>query len=236
MRSSLSDARPHARILVVDDDAQERALLDDTLSDRGFEVVTVGDGGAAVRKAEEFAPDLILLDLSLPVLDGFEVLEEIKKRKVATRVIMFSGVYMSLDVAVKCIKSGACDFLTKPTDLQDLINHIERNLITESAINLNVANPAPIIGELLALVEDFTKENSRLRSQLEGGSVLLKLAYLALSVATCVLLFRLGIITTGVSIVMLLLALFLLMLIPFRRIKEISGKANEFAGKISLRE
>jgi adenylate cyclase len=109
-------ARP-GHILIVDDDALNRRLLTKNLETDGHRTTDVDNGFAALSSIESDVPDVILLDIEMPGLDGIEVLERIKA-DAKTRhipVIMISGVDDS-DSVVRCLEAGADDFLPKPFD------------------------------------------------------------------------------------------------------------------------
>jgi adenylate cyclase len=109
-------ARP-GHILIVDDDALNRRLLTKNLETDGHRTTDVDNGFAALSSIENEVPDVILLDIEMPGLDGIEVLERIKS-DAKTRhipVIMISGVDDS-DSVVRCLEAGADDFLPKPFD------------------------------------------------------------------------------------------------------------------------
>jgi len=101
------------RILIAEDDDLSRQNLAEFLSDGGYEVVAVADGGAAM---EEFTHDryhLVITDLRMPRADGMEVLRFIKRMDPATLVVILTG-YGSVDSAVEAMRLGAFDYLTKP--------------------------------------------------------------------------------------------------------------------------
>ena len=152
-----------SRILIVDDDRESaRGLRSILLRSIDCDVVLAFDGGEAIGKAFQEKPDLILLDIQLPVLDGFQVLAKIKARGISTRVIMFSAYRVDIATAVQAIKEGACDYLTKPIDASDIVEHIKRALLTESTINLNLANEAtPLLRRLLESLENSSKNRGR---------------------------------------------------------------------------
>lgn len=125
-------------ILIVDDNERMVASLARLLKLHKFKVLTAKDGAEGVLMAEKYQPDLVLLDIDLPALDGFQVLEQIQKRKVRTRVVMFSGHYKTIKDAVRGMKGGACDYLVKPHDVDSLVDRLKGYLITEDTINERV--------------------------------------------------------------------------------------------------
>ena len=116
-----------AKILVVDDEEKIRFVLSCLLGDQGYEVATASDGGEALEAAEEIAPDLILLDLEMPVMDGSEALKELKRLGLADKVIILTA-YGTIPSAVEAMRLGACDYLTKPFVNEELLLVIERAL------------------------------------------------------------------------------------------------------------
>ena len=105
------------KILVVEDDTDIRNLLVDTLLDMGSEVIEAGDGGMGLHKAFTECPDIILLDLMMPVMDGFQVLEKLKDNPGTqfTPVIMVTARGQKEDV-LQAMGNGAWGYVTKPWD------------------------------------------------------------------------------------------------------------------------
>jgi class 3 adenylate cyclase len=113
----------------VDDDAMNRRLLTATLAREGLRTTTATDGAEALSAIREELPDVVLLDVEMPGIDGFEVLERIKADE-ATRhvpVIMISGLD-DTDSVVRCLEAGADDFLPKPFDAAILRARINAGL------------------------------------------------------------------------------------------------------------
>ena len=115
----------NATILVADDQQLNRALFEELLSTAGYDVVTVEDGTAALREFKRTRPDLVLLDVMMPGLNGFQVCESIKKEAETclTPVIMVTGLSAKED-RVSGIKAGADDFLTRPVDNTELLARV----------------------------------------------------------------------------------------------------------------
>jgi two-component system, cell cycle response regulator DivK len=122
------------RLLYVEDNEMNRDMLSRRLQRRGFEVLIAGDGEQGVTLAAAEKPDLILMDMSLPVLDGWEATRRIKAAP-ATRRIPIIGLTahaMATD-RDRCLEAGCDDYDTKPVELGRLLEKIERLLDTGAA-------------------------------------------------------------------------------------------------------
>jgi DNA-binding NtrC family response regulator len=113
------------RILVVDDDAAVRRTLEMHLVRRGYAVETAADGPSGVEKGASEAVDLVLLDLRLPKMDGFEVLQELKRLRPTLPVVVITA-YDDMQTAIEAIRLGALDHLGKPLDLEELGEVLEK--------------------------------------------------------------------------------------------------------------
>lgn len=116
-----------SRVLIVDDEDALRTILSSELASAGYEVATASDGEEGITEVKNRKFDLVLLDIKMPKLDGFEVLKFIKKEHPAVKVIMLTG-FADLKNAIESKKYGAEDFVSKPYDLVDLLTTIERVL------------------------------------------------------------------------------------------------------------
>lgn len=103
-------------ILIVDDEKDFCTVLSDSLSQDRYRVVTAFNGKTALQLAKKEKPDLILLDIKMPGMDGIEVLKKIKKMWKEIAVIMFTA-FGTLETAREAMKLGAYDYVTKPVDL-----------------------------------------------------------------------------------------------------------------------
>lgn len=108
-----------AKILLVDDDGVARDALEVFLSRAGHSVIAAADGGAGEQAFRRHAPDLVVLDVSMPGRDGVAVLRELAPELPRTGFIMLSGRDDG-DVARACLEIGALDYLTKPADIGKL--------------------------------------------------------------------------------------------------------------------
>jgi CheY-like chemotaxis protein len=115
-----ADARPPALILVVDDDPDILDALAEILEGEGYAVERAKHGREALQKVDARRPQLILLDLMMPVMDGYEFSQQLKTRNSAANIPI---VVLSADRAVqaKASQIGARDFLAKPFELSDLL-------------------------------------------------------------------------------------------------------------------
>jgi two-component system nitrogen regulation response regulator NtrX len=114
-------------ILIVDDEPSIRNSLGGLLSDEGFEVLTAANGYEALKAMDKDSPDLVLLDIWMPGIDGIETLKEIKKSNPYIQVIIITG-HGTVDTAVKATKLGAFDLIQKPLSIDKVILSINNAL------------------------------------------------------------------------------------------------------------
>ncbi|MBM4140641.1 MAG: sigma-54-dependent Fis family transcriptional regulator [Nitrospira sp.] len=133
-------------VLIVDDEDGIRETLSGIFEDEGCDVLTSGTGEEAIEVIKEQMPDLILLDIWLPGIDGIQTLKEIKAFKPELPVIMISG-HGNIELAVKATKMGAYDFLEKPLSLERVL------LVAKRALERRTLEM-----EYKALKQDLTKK------------------------------------------------------------------------------
>ena len=124
-------------ILVVDDDADMRELVQDMLKDRGHQVTTAGNGQEALKLLGEKDYAVVLSDLRMKGMQGIELLTEIKKTFPDISVILMTA-FGSVETAVEAMKHGASDYLTKPVKKDELIRVVER-VLREAALRREVS-------------------------------------------------------------------------------------------------
>ena len=121
------------RILLIEDNEMNRDMLSRRLERKGYETIIAVDGQEGVEKTESENPDLILMDMSLPVLDGWEATRKLKSNTVTQNIpiIGLSAHAMSGD-REKAIEAGCDDYDTKPVELPRLLEKIESLLNSQS--------------------------------------------------------------------------------------------------------
>jgi DNA-binding response OmpR family regulator len=122
---------PHKKILIVDDEPNIVISLEFLMQQSGYEVAIARNGEEALEKIASFEPDLVLLDIMLPLLNGFEVCQRMRENPQwnRTKVIMLSAKGREIDVS-KGIALGADAYVTKPFSTKDLISQVQRLLAT----------------------------------------------------------------------------------------------------------
>ena len=123
------------KIMVVDDEPNIVQTLQDRLEMNEYEVVTAGNGREGLEKFEEERPDVILLDVIMPIMDGHEMLEALRKRPTGQNVsvIMLTARSQTQDIA----RANACgidDYIVKPFDLSELLEKIESVVENRNAV------------------------------------------------------------------------------------------------------
>jgi two-component system, chemotaxis family, chemotaxis protein CheY len=111
------------RVLVVDDDPDIRELLFTALEDEGFEVVPAGNGREALTIIQSFRPDVIVLDLMMPVMDGWQFANELRARDEEIPLVLLSA---ARDLKTHAKALAAADIIEKPFDLAELLPKIAR--------------------------------------------------------------------------------------------------------------
>jgi two-component system, cell cycle response regulator DivK len=116
-------------ILVVDDYSDNRTLLAAWLRAKGYRVVEANDGREGVQQANRSNPDLILMDLAMPELDGVEATRQIRQRNVFARTPIFAiSAYAIHDVKADALAAGCTEVFAKPIDLETLLRKIQTTL------------------------------------------------------------------------------------------------------------
>ncbi|MCH7597189.1 MAG: response regulator transcription factor [Planctomycetes bacterium] len=115
------------RILIAEDEADMAMGLRDNLQFEGYEVIVVSDGEEAVRTAAEQSPDLILLDVMMPKMDGLEACQRIRQSGFMVPILMLTAKSQEIDI-VRGLEAGADDYITKPFSVRELLARIKAAL------------------------------------------------------------------------------------------------------------
>ncbi len=168
-----------ARILLVDDEANLRATLARTLRAEGYDVLEARDGVEAISRLRRGGVDAVLLDLAMPRIDGFGVLEHLAGEEGAPPVIVLTA-HASLENAVRAVKAGAFDFLEKPPSAEEVLLRLARALEGGRARAERLAGPgaeepvllgeSPAMEELLAAIERVAPTDARVLVLGESGT------------------------------------------------------------------
>jgi DNA-binding response OmpR family regulator len=118
---------PPRAVLIVDDDADIRAMLEEFLATKGYRVRSAADGAAAVRELVAASADVVLLDIDMPGLNGTDALPTLRAVAPRAAIIMISGT-TNEQTAKRTLAAGAFDYITKPVDLVHLIDAIQTAL------------------------------------------------------------------------------------------------------------
>ncbi len=139
-----------ATVLVVDDEAEIRASVRGVLADEGLRVLEAEDGRQALAVIEHEHPELVLLDIWMPEMDGIQLLERLRAVPSSPEVVMISG-HGNIETAVKATKLGAFDFIEKPFSLEGLLRVVNRALDHRAAVHAATASPdlQPVNGAAL---------------------------------------------------------------------------------------
>ncbi len=152
------------RVLIVDDEKNIVSSLKNILGDEGYEVATAEDGLDALEMIQSDPPDLVLLDIWLPGMDGIEVLKTVKTYYPEIEVLVMSG-HGTIETAVKATKLGASDFIEKPFSLESLIQSIENALKLRknhlSERDLSKRSEVPFCFDMMVEIKKAIKHVSR---------------------------------------------------------------------------
>ncbi len=127
-------SKPNGNILVVDDTAENLRLLANMLGDRGFEVRPVTSGRQALQVAERSAPDLVLLDITMPGMDGYEVCRRLKEHQTLREVpVIFLTALTDTADKLKAFAAGGVDYISKPFQIDEVLARVNVHLALRQA-------------------------------------------------------------------------------------------------------
>ncbi|HEX2953728.1 MAG TPA: response regulator transcription factor [Bacillota bacterium] len=129
-----------ARILVADDDREIVQLIKESLDEEGFEVVTAYNGQEAFEKVNQAQPNLVILDIMMPELDGLEVCRRVRQ-ELSAPIILLSAKSREIDKVVG-LEVGADDYLTKPFSINELVARVKAHLRRERRVQPSQQAPS----------------------------------------------------------------------------------------------
>ncbi len=156
-----------ATILVVEDDPIIRQTVEYALKRAGFTVHAVADGGDALAAAETVRPDLVLLDLMLPTMDGYQIAERLRAEDKETAIVMVTALDTERD-KVRGLDAGADDYITKPFSMEELLARVRANL-------RRVRTKETLADDTRIEVGDLVLEPRSFRASVAGAPVKLRL-------------------------------------------------------------
>ena len=168
-------------VLIVDDEVSILNSLSSILEDEGYEVAVAKSGTEALKICLVDPPDLMLLDIWMPEMDGLETLRKVKESSPATQVMMMSG-HGSIETAVKAIKLGAYDYIEKPLSLENVTLRVKhaleqhrleeenRALRTKVERKFELVGESPVMLQLRQLIQTAGPTNSRVLIGGENGT------------------------------------------------------------------
>jgi len=151
---TLPAERPGTTLLIVDDKPQNLRLISDFLAEQGFELMLTRSGAQALEKIELAMPDLVLLDVTMPEMDGFEVCRRVKNNaRTAALPVIFMTALDDTAHKVEGFRLGAVDYITKPIQREELLARIQHHLQLHN-----------LQKELLSKSEDLAQKNAELEA------------------------------------------------------------------------
>ena len=168
------------KILIVDDEPDTILILQDRLEMEGYEVATATDGTEALELIDQDLPDLVLLDIQMPHLDGIETLTHLHEKYPGLLVLMLTA-HGTIQRAVEATKRGAYDFLEKPFQPEHITQKVDRALEHQRTVDHGtrdelihnyeeIVGESPSILEVLKIIEKVADTNSTVLVQGESGT------------------------------------------------------------------
>lgn len=149
------------RILIIEDEPDMRRGVEHNLQFEGYQVLTAADGPTGLQKAQEEHPDLILLDLMLPGMDGMEVCRKLQQKKIHIPIIMLTARSQERD-KVMGLELGADDYLSKPFGIKELLARVKAVLRRTGAVRETMDRYRFADVEIDFLAYEATKDGSPL--------------------------------------------------------------------------
>lgn len=156
-------------ILIVDDNRDMQFVLSKILKEQGYETVTVGDGQRAIKELKTKSPNLVLLDIKLPGIDGMKILEEMKQVDKDVVIIMLTA-FGAVKDAVRAMRLGAFDYITKPFDNEEITLIIKKAISTQY-LSKEIEVLRRRLGESKTAIENMMGESPRIKQLLSQVNI-----------------------------------------------------------------
>ena len=138
---NLNNSNNHATVLVVDDTPLMLDILSKHLKKAEYEVITIQDGKTALHLAKEAQPDIILLDIMMPEMNGFVICQHLKENEATKDIpIIFTTALTEIDNKLKGFQAGAVDYVTKPFDGREVIARVATSNYSQPAKEITSRN------------------------------------------------------------------------------------------------
>ncbi len=154
----MNTSQEKKQILLVDDEEDIRDVLSMTLSDMGYQVLTAANGKTAWETFLAEKPPIVLTDIKMPLMDGIELLQCIKRENPEAEVIMITG-HGDMDLAIKSLKHRATDFITKPINVDALeisLKRVQEKIVTRKQLQQYTENLERLIREKTELQDNLS--------------------------------------------------------------------------------
>ena len=168
------------KILIIDDERSIRNSLKEILADEGYEVDVAENGLQGIEMVDKEKYNIIFCDITMPEMDGIEVLDKLIQMGVDSAVVMISG-HGDIDTAVECIKKGAFDFIRKPLDLNRILITIknatdkvalvkETRILKKKVYGQQMVGESPAIQEIRSMIDKVAPTDARVLIQGSNGT------------------------------------------------------------------
>jgi DNA-binding response OmpR family regulator len=155
----------HHTILVVDDELAIRAAIGRFLEDAGYRVLVANDGLQGLKIASNHEVDLILADMQMPGLNGYELLLRVRERQIRTRYIVITGTSHSSAMVSACLRLGAANYLLKPFELEEMLSAVKYTIQVDPTLDQIQSDPLLLIDALLSKTADLIIQQKQLTEQ-----------------------------------------------------------------------
>jgi len=158
-------------ILVIDDEEAIRLIMADFLQNDKYDVITAEDGKIGIEKFEKHHPDILFIDLKMPIINGLQVIEHVSKKSPETPLIVVSGA-CDITEAIEAVRKGAWDYILKPVLEFSVLNHsIDRAMERVKLINEKTAYQKNLEKEVKVRTSDLLKINKELIKEVESHKI-----------------------------------------------------------------